>query len=189
MPSLSPLQRRIESLQSIHERIDSFLEEVLNTPNVYREDVIDEMEEAIARLRNGARIEEIPLPKPIEPIQPKSPSPVESESDENSNEIPVRDRVAEIFRRNNNKAMTFQEIAEALGTSDRAIQTLFYKRSYGQFRKYGSRTSPHTNAPSSLWNMTDLGLQGGIDYAQEKPSGIAVREKKSLPVGTEQAAE
>ncbi len=172
---LSPLQRRAESMLLTHNRIAEFLTEVLASPTIYREDVIEELKDAVARLTAGEVIAKAPTvtPDPTDQLRNSDQgqrAEVDGEADT------LREKMLDVFQKNGNEPMSFHEIAAKIpGVSHKSIQTVIYKRSFGQFQKRGSRQTKH--APQSLWNLTDNGLKGVRDSKQKRASGIEDKPK------------
>ena len=173
MNNLSPLQRRAESIMLTHNRIAKFLEEVLTTPTIYREDVIEELKEAIERL-SGKTLpspKEEPLLRPTDSELMKSVEGNHQEAVTGKAKLSLRERILEVFHGNGNNPLSFNGLLETLKDSSRkAIQTVIYKRSFGQFMKSGIQRSSH--APVSLWCLTERGLSGKPDFTRHKPEGV-----------------
>ena len=175
MNTLSPLQRRAELMLQTHVRIDKFLKEVLATPMIYKQDVIDELTEAVHRLTANT----LPLP-PTTHCPPSEGSKSPTNDGESGHGVDggeeLRKLVLHVFKTNGNTPLSISELAENVGAKRKAVQTMIYKRSYGQWSKTGVRRS-HL-APVSLFALTELGLNGEPDYSVKNPDGIERRPTK-----------
>lgn len=173
---LSPLQRRAASMLLTHNRIAEFLADVLASPTIYREDVIEELKDAVARLTAGEVIAPATTVPPPPTDQLNNPEPAQR-ADVDGDADTLRAKMLDVFKKNGNEPMSFHEItAKIRGVSNKSVQTVIYKRSFGQFQKFGTRQTQH--APQSLWNLTEDGLKGIRDNKQKRASGI---EDKPTP--------